>query len=125
MVHSQDEQREMNLPTKSDQARTARPQEWLKHVRCCRAEGLSLKAYAEQAGLEVQRLYHWRRRLKARGLLADDGKAVTFAGVQVRGAGGVSGTQRLHFPNGLMLEGDGSTDRVLVEPLLQLAPVSR
>ena len=109
------------MPTKSNPAQTARQQEWLEHREACRARGLSLKAYAEQAGLDVQRLYHWRRRLKAHGLLAD-GKVVPFARVQVCGAGGI---KRLHFPNGLILDWDGSIDLALVEQLLQLAPVSR
>jgi hypothetical protein len=32
---------------------TEAQREWLVHIQACRARGLSLKAYAEQAGLDV------------------------------------------------------------------------
>ena len=70
-VHARDDQRDTNMATKSNPARGARHQEWLEPLEACRAQSLRLKAYAEQAGLEVQRLYHWRWRLKAHGLRAD------------------------------------------------------
>jgi len=49
---------------------------------------------------------------------------VSFAAVRVSAAPGVTGTQRLHFPNGLMLEWDGSADLALVEHLLRLSQAS-
>ena len=106
----------MNKPTKSNPARTARQPEWLEHVRTCWAQGLSLKAYAEHAGLDVQRLDDWHRRLKALGLLGGD-EAVSFTGVQVQGPRGVGSAKRLYFPSGLALEWDGGADLALVERL--------
>jgi len=85
--------------------------------------GLSLKAYAGQQGLNLQRFYHWHRRLKRLGLVATD-TLVSFAAVRVSASAGVTGTQRLHFPNGLMLEWDGSADLALVEQLLRLSQAS-
>ena len=113
------------MATKSNPAQAARQREWLEHLEACRAQGLSVKAYAEQAGLEVRRLYQWRRRLRARGVLADEGKVVRFARVEVCAAGGVSASRRLHFPNGLILDWEGNVELELIEQLLRLAPVGR
>jgi hypothetical protein len=92
--------------------------------KACRARGLSLKAYAEQAGLDVQRLYRWHRRLKQLGFIGGS-EAVDFSAVQVRGCVQQAGRQRLHFPNGLVLEWGGDADLRLVGRLLALSGTSR
>lgn len=112
------------MPKRSNCTLTERQREWLEHVQACRAEGLSLKAYAEQAGLDVQQLYRWHRRLKLLGFIGGT-KAVSFAAVQVQGCGERAGTQRLHFPNGLVLEWGGSADLTLVARLLGLSRTPR
>ncbi len=33
---------------------------WLNHVEACAAEGTSMKAYAEQHGLDLQNFYFWK-----------------------------------------------------------------
>ena len=101
---------------------TERQREWLEHVQACRARGLHLKAYAEQAGLDVQRLYRWHRRLKQLGFIGGN-EAVDFAAVQVRGCVQQAGRQRLHFPNGL--EWGGDADLRLVGRLLELSGTAR
>jgi hypothetical protein len=111
------------MPIPANSELTERQREWLEHLRACRSQGLSLKTYAEQQGLNLQRFYHWHRRLKRLGLVATD-TPVSFAAVRVSAAPGVTGTQRLHFPNGLMLEWDGSADLALVEHLLRLSQAS-
>jgi hypothetical protein len=111
------------MPTPSNFELTERQREWLEHLRACRSQGRSLKAYAEQQGLNLQRFYHWHRRLKRLGLVAMVAP-VSFAAVRVSTAPGVTGSQRLHFPNGLMLEWDGSADLALVEHLLRLSQSS-
>jgi hypothetical protein len=103
---------------------TEAQREWLEHVQACRARGLSLKAYAEQAGLDVQRLYRWHRRLKQLGFIGGS-EAVDFSAVQVRGCVQQAGRQRLHFPNGLVLEWGGDADLRLVGRLLALSGTSR
>jgi predicted transcriptional regulator len=103
---------------------TEHQREWLEHVQACRARGLSLKAYAEQAGLDVQRLYRWHRRLKQLGLTVGI-EEVDFAAVQVRDWAEQAGRQRLHFPNGLVLEWGGTADLGLVGRLLELSGTSR
>jgi hypothetical protein len=111
------------MPNPSNSELSERQRAWLEHLRACRSQGLSLKAYAEQQGLNLQRFYHWHRRLKRLGLVATD-TPVSFAAVRVSASRGVTGTQRLHFPNGLMLEWDGSADLALVEQLLRLSQAS-
>ena len=43
---------------------------WLTHVEVCAAAGGSMKAYAEEHGLDLQSLYLWKGRLKKLGLVA-------------------------------------------------------
>lgn len=95
--------------------------------RTCRyaaARGVSLKAYAEQQGLNLQRLYHWHRRLKRLGLVRCE-QTVSFAAVRVCKMRGVGGVQRPHFPNGVMLEWEGHADLALVEHLLGVSSSPR
>ena len=108
------------MPNPSNTELTERQREWLEHLRACRSQRLSLKAYAEQQGLNLQRFYHWHRRLKRLGAVAAS-RPVSFAAAQIPAARPVGGIQRLHFPHGLMLEWDGSADLALVEHLLRLS----
>jgi len=103
---------------------TERQREWLGHLQACRSRGLSLKAYAEQQGLNLQRFYHWHRRLKRLGLVRCE-QTVSFAAVRASEMRGVGGVQRLHFPNGLMLEWEGHADLALVEHLLRVSSSPR
>ena len=43
---------------------------WLTHVEACAAAGCSMKAYAEEHGLDLQSFYLWKGRLKKFGLVA-------------------------------------------------------
>ena len=43
---------------------------WLTHVEACAVAGCSMKAYAEEHGLDLQSLYLWKGRLKKLGLVA-------------------------------------------------------
>ena len=43
---------------------------WLTHVEACAAGGGSMKAYAEEHRLDLQRFYLWKGRLKKLGLVA-------------------------------------------------------
>jgi hypothetical protein len=45
---------------------------WLKHVDDCAASGVSMRAYADRHGLDVQRFYVWKSQLKQLGVLAHD-----------------------------------------------------
>ena len=97
------------------QSRTAR--EWFGHLEAARAEGLSLKAYAERSGVSLHRLYFWSARRRAQ---AGEGGSGLFARVEVadrrRPLGGAS--QRLHLPSGVVLEWEGPADLALIDRLL-------
>ncbi len=44
---------------------------WLRHVEGCTLAGMSMRAYAERHGLDVQRFYVWKSQLKQLGVLAE------------------------------------------------------
>ena len=112
------------MPRISHREPTERQREWLGHLRSCREQGLSLKAYAEQSGLEVQRFYHWHRRLKLLGL-AGGSEEVSFTAVRVQRSQPLGKMRRLRFPNGMVLEWEGATDLVLIEQLLRVSQLER
>ena len=51
---------------------TEKQRVWLKHVDDCAAAGVSMRAYADRHGLDVQRFYVWKSQLKQLGVLAHD-----------------------------------------------------
>lgn len=58
---------------------------WFGHLDRAQAEGMSLKAYAEQSGLSVHRLYFWSTRRRARAPAAPPASGL-FARVEIREA---------------------------------------
>jgi hypothetical protein len=56
----------MNTRDLSDKQRI-----WLKHVEGCALAGVSMRAYADRHGLDVQRFYVWKSQLKQLGVLAE------------------------------------------------------
>jgi hypothetical protein len=54
------------MPNPSNSELSERQRAWLEHLRACRSQGLSLKAYAEQQGLNLQRFYHRENRDRPR-----------------------------------------------------------
>jgi transposase-like protein len=90
---------------------TSTQQFWLDHVAACAAAGVSMKAYAEQHGLNVQSFYGWKEQLKKRGLVSPapsstDANAmipVAFvASPQPRVVGGPAA--RISLANGITIE---------------------
>ena len=51
---------------------TYKQRTWLVHVEDCAASGVSMRAYADRHGLDVQRFYVWKSQLKQLGVLAND-----------------------------------------------------
>jgi hypothetical protein len=98
-----------------DRSRAA--QVWFGHLDRARAEGVSLKAYAERSGVSLHRLYFWSARRRAQAGEVESG---LFARVEVadrrRPLGGAS--QRLHLPSGVVLEWEGPADLALIDRLL-------
>jgi len=54
-----------------DRAPTDTQRIWLTHVEACAAAGGSMKAYAEEHGLDLQSFYLWKGRLKKLGFVAE------------------------------------------------------
>jgi len=109
---------------------TERQRYWLAHIEACGESGLSARAYADEHGLKVSRLYNARHQLKAKSVLFGDGteqaQAVQSAPTEAkarfqrvvvrpeaeansaafsapRSSQGVVPC-RIHLPNGVMLE---------------------
>ena len=91
---------------------------WYGHLDQAAASGLSLRGYAEQAGVKLHRLYFWSSRRKA--LTEAQGGSGLFARVEVAEATRhrPPGAQRLHLPNGAVLEWEGAADLALIDHLL-------
>jgi hypothetical protein len=94
-------------------------QVWFGHLDRARAEGVSLKAYAERSGVSLHRLYFWSARCRAQVGSGEAGSAL-FARVEVADRrptlGGAS--QRLYLPSGAVLEWEGAADLALIDRLL-------
>ncbi len=83
-------------------ARTPRQRFWLEHLKACREQGLSLKAYARNHNLSVSALYTANSALKRRATsIAPNTSAPKL--VPVRLASG-SSMVRVSLPNGVVVE---------------------
>ena len=83
-------------------ARTPRQRFWLEHLKACREQGLSLKAYARAHDLSVSALYAANSALKRRALSTEPAAPAPKL-VPVRLASGPS-MVRVLLPNGVVLE---------------------
>ena len=89
----------------------ARDPFWLDHLRACREQGQTLKAYAHAQGLSVSTLYSARSALKRRGVLTEPAcassprgptpAAPAFVPVRIPTPGTAF---RVHLPNGVVVE---------------------
>ncbi len=97
-------------------ARTARQRFWLEHLKACREQGLSLKAYARNHNLSVSALYTANSALKRRATsIAPNTPAPKL--VPVRLASGLA-MVRVLLPNGVVVELPESIDPERVQALL-------
>ena len=46
---------------------------WLEHIESCASLGVTMRAYSEQHGLDLQHFYSWKKQLKALGVLSENG----------------------------------------------------
>ncbi len=91
---------------------------WYGHLDQAVAAGLSLREYAEQAGVKLHRLYFWSSRRKAATEVR--GERGRFARVEIAEPARrwPPGAQRLHLPSGAVLEWEGVADLALIDHLL-------
>ena len=81
-------------------ALTERQRFWLEHLRACGTG--SLKAYADEHGLEIGALYEAKSRLKRKGAL--DGAPTRFTRVQCDSPAPSATVCRIHLHNGALVE---------------------
>lgn len=101
-----------------DEHQSDRASYWYGHLDQAAASGLSLRQYAKQAGVKLQRLYYWSSRRQAAS--EAQGGSGLFARVEVAEPARrrPPGAQRLHLPSGAVLEWEGAADLALIDHLL-------
>ena len=81
---------------------TERQRYWQTHLQRCKANGQSLRAYADEHGLKVSTLYFYRKRLRGGNPLPVAGsKKATFVRAQVAST---TLPCRVHLRNGVTAE---------------------
>ena len=50
---------------------TAKQKFWFDHIESCASSGMLARAYADQHGFDVQKLYYWKNKLKTLGVLSE------------------------------------------------------
>ncbi|HMB48827.1 MAG TPA: hypothetical protein VKN63_11165 [Afifellaceae bacterium] len=102
----------------SDKQRT-----WLNHVEACAACGMSMKAYAEQHGLDLQNFYFWKGRLRKIGLVDRAPERGTGEPAQILPTGMPRGTCKawIQLTNGVSIECPGDVDAAALAALLSAA----
>ena len=96
---------------------------WLHHVETCAAEGISMKAYAEQHGLDLQNFYFWKGRLRKFGLVDPAPPPASIEPVCIMPAGAPrnAGKACIQLSNGVNIECPGDVDATALAALLNAA----
>ena len=84
-------------------ARTPRQRFWLEHLKTCREQGLSLKAYARAHDLSLTALYAAKASLKKRRDTSTEPSKVATKLVPIRVAP-TAAMVRVLLPNGVVVE---------------------
>ena len=96
---------------------------WLHHVESCATAGLSMKAYSEQHGLDLQNFYFWKGQLKKLGLVdaAPEREPIEMARVMPMDMPHSAGKACIQLPNGISIECPGGIDATDLAALLSVA----
>jgi transposase-like protein len=96
---------------------------WLTHVEACAAEGASMKAYAEQHGLDLQNFYFWKGRLRKIGLIdpAPPPAGMEPARIMPTCVPRHAGKACIQLSNGVSIECPGDVDATALAALLSAA----
>lgn len=98
---------------------SAKQGEWLQHVEACGAAGISMKAYAERHGLNLQQFYLWKGRLKKLGAIQVAPGGRSPGAVRVVAAAGPRA--RIQLSNGVSIEVPGEVDGNALAALVSAA----
>ena len=93
--------------------------EWLQHVGACVAAGISMKAYAERHGLDLQQFYFWKGRLKKLGVITGSSGVRSLDSVRVAAA--AEPRARIQLSNGVIIEVPGEVDGAALAALMSAA----
>jgi hypothetical protein len=83
---------------------------WLLHIEACVATGGSMKAYADEQGLDLQSFYLWKGRLKKLGFVAvaagrhRQATAIMPVALQAPAPRSTKAHTRIEFANGIVIE---------------------
>ena len=98
---------------------SARQRDWLQHVEACGSAGISMKAYAERHGLDLQQFYFWKGRLKKLGAVAGSNGGRSRGSVRVVTTSGPRA--HIQLSNGVSIEVPGEVDEGALAALLSAA----
>lgn len=97
---------------------------WLEQLQACERAGLTVRAFAQEHGLNEHTAYNWRKVLRAEGALPDGETSDTSDGspwARVEIAPVTTARYRLELPNGVALELAGGFDDGELARLLRVA----
>ena len=96
---------------------------WLAHVEACASGGGSMKVYAEHHGLNLQRFYFWKGRLKKSGLVDTTQERTSPGPVRVLSAAGRpnGGKTCIQLANGVYIEAPSDFDATALTALISAA----
>ena len=96
---------------------------WLAHVEACASAGGSMKVYAEHHGLNLQRFYFWKGRLKKSGLVDTKQEQPLPGPVRVLPAVGRPNGRKtcIQLANGVSIEAPSDFDGAALTALISAA----
>lgn len=93
--------------------------EWLAHLRRWEQSGVTLKTYAERAGVDHRRLYRFKRILTDKGVYcAGEAPAPRFVRAELQFDSEPVSTCRVRFHNGCVVEFSGALGGGVLRELL-------
>ena len=102
---------------------TATQRNWFERVEACSAAGGSMKAYAEEHGLDLQSFYLWKGRLKKLGLTPSSSSA--FVPVPLLTSRQSPSRTRIELASGIIIEAPHEFDADALCDLLRSAMAIR
>ena len=104
---------------------TDRQHYWHEHLNACKAQGLSMRAYADAEGLNLNSFYAWKRKLQSTSSTVAPEKlrqssSALFVPVELSGSPPPDSVLCIELPNGLVLHWPLT---VQLESLKNLLPI--
>jgi len=94
---------------------------WLDHVTACGKAEVSMKAYAEGHGLDLQQFYFWKGQLRKLGVIDAGQNRRAIASASSMSAGQLDSKTCIQLANGVSIEAPGNCNIDALAALLKLA----